>query len=108
MHQPQSSTFQQVKHVSRQCSTFEGKYYLASYVVAENGVGLWGCWTGKEKKEESRIGEGPRRKWGKVCLKESDSVLSEDALLSHKRERKRTGIPLNPCLVGRGVVPTAR
>ena len=38
----------------------------------------------------------------------SDSVLSKDALLSHKRERKRTGIPLNPCLVGRGVVPTAR
>jgi len=38
----------------------------------------------------------------------SDNVLSKDALLSHKRERKRTGIPLNPCLVGRGVVPTAR
>ena len=38
----------------------------------------------------------------------SDSVFSKDALLSHKRERKRTGIPLNPCLVGRGVVPTAR
>ena len=38
----------------------------------------------------------------------SDSVFSKDALLSHKRERKRTWIPLNPCLVGRGVVPTAR
>ena len=39
---------------------------------------------------------------------ESDSVFSKDALLPHKRERKRTGIPLNPCLVGRGVMPTAR
>ena len=38
----------------------------------------------------------------------SDSVFSKDALLPHKRERKRTGIPLNPCLVGRRVVPTAR
>jgi len=38
----------------------------------------------------------------------SDSVFSKDALLSHIRERKRTGIPLNPCLVGRRVVPTAR
>ena len=80
MHQPQSSTFQQVKHVSRQCSTFEGKYYLASYVVAENGVGLWGCWGGKEKKEESRTGEGPRRKWGKVCLGEVFQVVEEVCL----------------------------
>ena len=38
----------------------------------------------------------------------SDSVFSKDALLSHIRERKHTGIPLNPCLVGRRVVPTAR
>ena len=27
----------------------------------------------------------------------SDSVFSKDALLSHIKERKRTGIPLNPC-----------
>ena len=38
----------------------------------------------------------------------SDSVFSKDALLSHGRERKRTGIPLNPCLVGRREVPTSR
>jgi len=38
----------------------------------------------------------------------SDSVFSKDALLSHIRERKCTGIPLYPCLVGRRVVPTAR
>jgi len=42
------------------------------------------------------------------CNTLSDSVFSKDALLPHKRERKRTGIPLNPCLVGRRVVPTAR
>ena len=38
----------------------------------------------------------------------SENVFSKDALLSHIRERKRTGIPLNPCLIGRRVVPTAR
>jgi len=38
----------------------------------------------------------------------SDIVFSKDALLSHIRERKRTGIPVNPCLVGRRVVSTAR
>jgi len=43
-----------------------------------------------------------------VFALESDNVCSKDALLSHIRERKRTGIPLNPCLVGRRVVPTAR
>jgi len=47
-------------------------------------------------------------KKGGGVLSISDSVFSKDALLSHKRERKRTGIPLNPCLVGRGVMPTAR
>ena len=46
--------------------------------------------------------------WGNSYRLNSDSVFSKDALLSHKRERKRTWIPLNPCLVGRGVVPTAR
>jgi len=43
-----------------------------------------------------------------VCCSVSDNVFSKDALLSHIRERKRTGIPLNSCLVGRRVVPTAR
>jgi len=38
----------------------------------------------------------------------SDSVFSKDALLSHIRERKRTGIPLNPWLVGRRVVSASR
>jgi len=33
----------------------------------------------------------------KRCSLSSDSVFSKDALLSHIRERKRTGIPLNPC-----------
>ena len=41
-------------------------------------------------------------------VEQSDNVFSKDALLSHITERKRTGIPLNPCLVGRRVVPTAR
>jgi len=41
-------------------------------------------------------------------LHKSDHVFSKDALLSHIRERKRTGIPLNACSVGRREVPMSR
>jgi len=57
-----------------------------------------------EKSQETRHNLDP----GSFFVNRSDSVFSKDALLPHKRERKRTGIPLNPCLVGRRVVPTAR
>jgi len=83
--------FKQVKHVSRQCSTFQGKYYLASYVVAENGVGVLGgdgTEGGREDQTRSgeKVGKGVSRRgvssggggvFGFICASKNSSCRCE-------------------------------
>jgi len=83
--------FKQVKHVSRQCSTFQGKYYLASYVVAENGVGVLGgdgTEGGREDQTRSgeKVGKGVSRRgvssggggvFGFICASKNSSCQCE-------------------------------